>query len=50
MKIKLICASEKIFEDKVNNFLTENKDKIKVKEIKWKWMYYHYAMIIYEEV
>lgn len=51
MKIKLFCAiNEKTFEDKVNSFLLENKDKIEVEEIQWKCFFYHYAMIVYKEI
>lgn len=51
LKIKLIYAvSERKFENLVNNFLAENKDKIEVVDIKWKWVFYHYAMIIFKEI
>lgn len=50
LKIKLLYAvSEEKFEEKVNNFLTENEDKIEIVDIKWKWVFYHYAMIIFNE-
>jgi len=50
MKIKMIYAlDEKKFENSINDFLTENKDKIEIEEIKWKWCLCHYAMIIYKE-
>lgn len=51
LKIKLLYAlDERKFEEKVNNFLAENKDKIEVVEIQWKWVLFHYAMIMYKEV
>ncbi|WP_157797099.1 MULTISPECIES: hypothetical protein [Clostridium] len=51
LKIKLIYAvNERKFENRVNNFLAENKDKIQVVDIKWKWAFYHYAMIIFKEI
>lgn len=52
LKIKLVYAmNERRFEEEVNNFLTENKDKIEIVEIKWKCVLCcHYAMIIFKEI
>lgn len=48
MKVKMVYSlDEKKFENLINNFFEENKDKIEIEEIKWKWVIYHYAMIIY---
>jgi hypothetical protein len=50
MKIKMIYSlDEKKFEKLVNEFLTDNKDKIEIVEIKWRVFIAHYAMIMYNE-
>ncbi|WP_446899561.1 hypothetical protein ACSVC9_06645 [Clostridium sp. LBM24168] len=51
LKIKMLLAfDERKLEEKVNNFLTENKDKIEIVEIQWKLFFYHYVMVIYKEI
>lgn len=51
LKIKILLSlDDKKFEERVNHFLEENKDKIEVIEIQWKIFIYHYAMIIYKEI
>ncbi|CED94420.1 MULTISPECIES: hypothetical protein [Romboutsia] len=50
MKVKMITDYHEGIEDKINNFLQENKDNIDVVDIKWiVYAMAHWVMIIYKE-